>query len=108
MEDSDKLIEQFLKQNRQEIADNGFTERVMQTLPDGKAQRDWLPTIWNAAMMAVVVILFIAFGGVSQVENALYQYLDGVLTEGIDVRVVFALMCAFAFYISQKALQKAW
>ncbi len=107
MEDSDKLIEQFMKQNRLEIADNGFTERVMQTLPDGKAQRDWLPTVWNAAMMAVVVILFFVFGGVSRVENALYQYLDGVLTQGIDMRVIFALMCAFVFYISRKTLQKA-
>ena len=107
MEDSDKLIEEFMKQNRQDIDDNGFTERVMQTLPDGKAQRDWLPTVWNAAMMAIVIILFIAFGGVSRVENALYQYLDGALTEGIDMRVIFALMCAFVFYISQKTLQKA-
>ena len=39
MEDNDKLIEQFMKQIRQEIADDGFTERVMRGLPERKPQR---------------------------------------------------------------------
>jgi hypothetical protein len=107
MEDNERLIEQFLKQNRQEIADDGFTERVMRGLPERKPQYDWLPTIWNAVMMTLALVLFIVFGGVGLVKDALYQNLDLALTQGVDMRVIFALMCAFVFYISQKAIQKA-
>ena len=107
MEDNDKLIEQFMKQSRQEIADDGFTERVMRGLPERKPQRDWLPEVWNVVMIVAAIILFVAFGGVTAIKNALYQYLDGALTQGVDIRVIFALMCAFVFYISQKAIQKA-
>ena len=102
MEDNDKLIEQFMKQSRQKIADNGVTERVMR-----KPQRDWLPEVWNVVMIVAAIILFVAFGGVTAIKNALYQYLDGALTQGVDIRVIFALMCAFVFYISQRAIQKA-
>lgn len=107
MEDNERLIEQFLKQNRQEIADDGFTERVMRGLPERKPQYDWLPTIWNAVMMTLALVLFIVFGGVSLVKDALYQNLDLALTQGVDMRVIFALMCAFVFYVSQKAIQRA-
>lgn len=107
MEDNDRLIEQFMKQSRQEIADDGFTERVMRGLPERKPQYDWLPTIWNAVMMTLALVLFIVFGGVGLVKDALYQNLDLALTQGVDMRVIFALMCAFVFYISQKAIQRA-
>lgn len=107
MEDNERLIEQFLKQNRQEIADDGFTERVMRGLPERKPQYDWLPTIWNAVMMTLALVLFIVFGGVGLVKDALYQNLDLALTQGVDMRVIFALMCAFVFYVSQKAIQRA-
>lgn len=107
MEDNERLIEQFMKQHRQEIADDGFTERVMRGLPERKPQHDWLPTIWNAVMMTLALVLFIAFGGVELVKDALYQHLDMALTQGVDLRVIFALMCAFVFYISQKAIQRA-
>jgi len=107
MEDNERLIMDFMKQSRQEIEDNGFTERVMRGLPERKPQHDWLPTIWNVVMMVVAIILFVAFGGVGLVKNALFQSLDDALTQGIDMRVIFGLMCAFVFFISQKAIQKA-
>ena len=107
MEDNERLIEQFLKQNRQEIADDGFTERVMRGLPESKSQRDWLPTIWNGGMIIIAIILFVAFRGIGLVKNALFQTLDSALTQGIDMRVLLVLICTFVFYISQKALQKA-
>lgn len=107
MEDNDRLIEQFMKQSRQEIADDGFTERVMCALPERKPQFEWLPWVWNGVMIAICVVLFIAFDGVGLVTDALYQNLDMALTQGVDMRVIFALMCAFVFYISQKAIQRA-
>lgn len=107
MEDNDRLIEQFMKQSRQEIADDGFTERVMCALPERKPQFEWLPWVWNGVMIAICVVLFIAFDGVGLVTDALYQNLDMALTQGVDMRVIFALMCAFVFYISQRAIQRA-
>ena len=107
MEDNDKLIEQFMKQNRQEIVDNGFTERVMRGLPERKPQRDWLPEVWNVVMIVAAIILFVAFGGITAIKSALYQYLDGALTQGVDIRVLLILICTFVFYISQRAIQKA-
>lgn len=107
MEDNDRLIEQFMKQSRQEIADDGFTERVMRELPDRQAQYDWLPWVWNAVMIVISLLLFFAFGGAGLVKDALYQQLDMALTQGIDLRVVFSLMCAFVFFISYRTLQKA-
>lgn len=107
MEDNERLIEQFMKQHRQEIADDGFTERVMRGLPERKPQFGWLPWVWNGVMIIICVVLFIAFGGVGLVTDALYQNLDMALTQGVDMRVIFALMCAFVFYVSQKAIQRA-
>ena len=107
MEDNARLIEQFMKQSRHEIVDDGFTEQVMRGLPEREPQRDWIPSIWNGGMMIMVIILFVAFGGVGLVKNALFQSLDTALTQGIDMRVLLVLICTFVFYISQKALQKA-
>jgi len=107
MEDNDRLIEQFMKQSRQEIADNGFTERVMRSLPEPKAQHDWLPAVWNGVMIVVAIVLFVLFGGVTIVQNALYHYLDGVLTQGIDIRVIGALMVAYVIFVCHRALKIA-
>ena len=104
----ERLLQQFFSEAaNQQIEDNGFTERVMRGLPESKPQRDWLPEIWNMVMIVAAIILFVAFGGVTAIKNALFQYIDSTLTQGVDIRVIFALMCAFVFYISQKALQKA-
>ena len=106
--DSDEaLIASFFAEHRETIADNGFTERVMRGLPERKPQFGWLPWVWNGVMIIICVVLFIAFGGVGLVTDALYQNLDMALTQGVDMRVVFALMCAFVFYVSQKAIQRA-
>ena len=107
MEDNDRLIEQFLKQSRQEIADNGFTERVMRGLPEIQTQREWLPVVWNGVMITVAIVLFVLLGGVSLVENALYHYLDGALTQGIDIRLIGAMIVAFVFFICHRALRMA-
>lgn len=107
MDDNERLIAEFMKQSRQDIADNGFTERVMRGLPESKPQHDWLPTIWNVVMMVIVAILFVALGGVGILKNVLYQYLDNALTQGIDTRWVMVMMIAFVCYVCQKALKTA-
>ena len=58
--DNDKLISQFMKQQKQELPDHGFSRRVMHRLPD-REQR--LSRIWIAFCSTIGVILFFLFDG---------------------------------------------
>ena len=107
MEDNEQLIGQFFKEHRQEIADNGFTDRVMQRLPEQVSQPDWLPWVWNGVMITISVILFIVLGGVPLLLNSLGNYLDAVLTQGVDIRLILVLMVTFVFFVCNKALKEA-
>ena len=63
----------YLRQNgydqeasQQQIADNGFTERVMQHLPQHSllaAHRRWLTRLWTMFCIVVFAILFVLFDG---------------------------------------------
>ena len=66
-EDNDLLIKQFFQQAaQQQIADNGFTERVMQRLPQHTslaARRTLLTRLWTASCIVVFAMLFVVFHG---------------------------------------------
>ena len=66
-EDNDLLLRQFFQQTaQQQIADNGFTERVMQHLPQHAsltARRTLLTRLWTAFCIVVFAVLFVAFPG---------------------------------------------
>ena len=62
----------YLRQNgydrraQQQIADNGFTERVMQRLPQHTslaARRTLLTRLWTASCIVVFAVLFVVFHG---------------------------------------------
>ena len=60
----DELLESFFSQARtQEIADNGFTERVMHRLPDRAQQLSRLWTLFCLALGIVLVVVFMMFQG---------------------------------------------
>ena len=72
MTDKDNIIiEDFFKQAaQQQIEDNGFTERVMQQLPEPK--RDIvrkLSRLWSLFCILVGVGLFFAFGGLDLLKG---------------------------------------
>ena len=50
--DNDKLLRNFFAENRQEIADNGFSRRVMHHLPDRSYR---LARLWSAFVMAIAI-----------------------------------------------------
>lgn len=52
--DNDKLLRDFFAENKQEIADNGFSRRVMHHLPD---RSNRLARIWSAFVMTVAAAL---------------------------------------------------
>ena len=90
MTDKDNIIlEDFFKQAaQQQIEDNGFTERVMQQLPDARTDNvRRLSRLWSLFCILVGVGLFFAFGG--------WQVLQGLFIGGLRMLLgwleVFAL-----------------
>lgn len=62
MEDNnDILLQQFFAEaSRQEIADDGFSRRVINRLP---SRVNWLVRLWTAFCVTVGVVLFVVFRG---------------------------------------------
>ena len=75
MTDKDNIIiEDFFKQAaQQQIEDNGFTERVMQNLPDTQTSMvRRLSRLWSLFCILVAVGLFFAFGGLQVLEGLFF------------------------------------
>ena len=78
MTDKDNImLEDFFKQAaQQQIEDNGFTERVMHSLPDRNyATARRLSRLWTLMCVLVGATLFFAFGG--------WQVLKGLFEGGL-------------------------
>ena len=77
MTDNNQILEDFFKQAaQQQIEDNGFTERVMQNLPDTKSVMiRRLSRLWSLFCILVGAGLFFAFGG--------WQVLQGLFFGGL-------------------------
>lgn len=57
----DRLLQQFFAAARQkEIADDGFTERVIERLPDRALRQSY---VWTACCVVLGLVLFVAFQG---------------------------------------------
>ena len=69
-ETDDKQIEQFLSAGRREIADNGFSRRVMRHLPD---RRERFVLWWTRLGFTLALVLFIALDGIQLLWNALRE-----------------------------------
>ena len=78
MENDEQLIARFFADNKQDIADKGFTRKVMRQLPV-PAQR--LNRVWTAICSVAAVVFFFLFNGVAAVKNILIQ-LGGDLLGG--------------------------
>ena len=77
MTDNDKFLEEIFKQAaQQQIEDNGFTERVIQNLPEVKMLNvRRLSRLWSLFCILVGLGLFFAFGG--------WQVLQGLFFGGL-------------------------
>ncbi|MBR1547524.1 MAG: DUF5056 domain-containing protein [Prevotella sp.] len=78
MEDNEQLLREFFAEaSQQQIADGGFSRRVMQHLP---ARINWMTRLWNIFCIAVFVVLFVVLDGWGQLANhfrLMLQALDG-------------------------------
>ena len=92
MTDKDNMmIEEFFKQAaRQQIEDNGFTERVMRNLPDRKTELvRKLSQLWTLFCIAVAGVLFFVLGG-WQVVTALFYATLRMMFGWLEVQMATA------------------
>ncbi|MDR0961490.1 MAG: DUF5056 domain-containing protein [Mediterranea sp.] len=83
----DKLLKQFFEENRQEIADDGFTHRVMRRLPD-RSKR--IAQIWSFLTFALAAYLFYVMGGVTLAWETLRETFSTIMehtSEQADPRI---------------------
>ena len=90
MTDNDNLlIENFFKQAaQQQIEDNGFTERVMQTIDNSQlsihnsqfTKGKLLSILWTCFCVAVALALFILLGGWESLKTTMMVWMTTALT----------------------------
>jgi len=95
--ETDKLLKGFFSEYKKEIADNGFTQRLMQRLPE-QTYRGWIVWIFAAMGMAITIYLGITIGLVEQIMMLFKHIPVYYLIAGI---FCFPLVGTAGFYFSQ-------
>ena len=70
----DKILKDFFGENKQVIADNGFSDRVMRQLPKNQRYADWIVTVFTLVGMAITLLLV----DVREVIKIIFTFLSGV------------------------------
>ena len=79
-EGSNDLADIFKQAAQQQIEDNGFTERVMQNLPDARTDNvRRLSRLWSLFCILVALGLFFAFGGWQVLQSLFFGGLHMLL-----------------------------
>lgn len=76
----DILIGRFLQEAAPSVADDGFTERVMQSLPSDTSRAHQLSRLWTWFCIATGIVLFFVFDGVGALKSMLQALLTSVAT----------------------------
>lgn len=83
----DKLLADFFAARRYEVADGGFTRRVMRRLP---LRHNRLAGVWNSLCILLAAALFVATGGVQVVwatlQETFISLVEQSATADIDLR----------------------
>lgn len=75
----DKLLRQFFADNRKEIADNGFSRRVMRHLPDRYYR---ISQLWSMFCFTLAAVLFVVLDGLQLVVGALRETFTSAVQNG--------------------------
>ena len=98
-EDNDLLLKQFFQEaSQQQIADNGFTERVMQRLPQHTslaARRTLLTRLWTASCIVVFAVLFVVFHGWELLTIQFEVMLQTLSVQTFSVNLLMAVAVLF-------------
>lgn len=80
-ESDDRLIERFFQEAaQQQIADDGFTERVMASLPDASVRVHQLTRMWTWFCILTGGVLFFLLNGWETLKATMLAILETVLT----------------------------
>jgi hypothetical protein len=95
--EKDNMLKGFFGEQKQEIADNGFTKRVMQKLPE-QADRGWI--VWVFAAIGMTISLFLG------INSGLFQNTLMILTHIPVYYLVAGIFCfplvgTAGFYFTQ-------
>lgn len=98
----DILLKQFFDQNKQQIADNGFSEKVMQRIPQQQSARPYI--IWQIVCICLGVVLFLTCGGIDSLcavwQNMfanIMSYLISIDLSGVSPLMLLATICAVLY-----------
>lgn len=100
----DQLINKFMQANKREIADNGFSRRVMRRLP---MRAKVLSDILTAIGIVVSCILFYVFDGASLIYDAVapvFQQSSARLIENLNFRTLIPIAAVMTYLGVQKAM----
>ncbi len=86
------LVKRFLKENKKEIKDNGFSQRVMQHLPD---RYEHITIALHIIGAGLAIVLFFILGGPADTLNLLNHIHNFSLMEWITAHLPFVLSTAF-------------
>ncbi len=79
--DDDKLLREFFSERKQEeIADNGFSRRVMRNLPD---RSNRLTQWWTTLMAVIGLALFWKLGGWEAMLGNIREVFSGMINQGV-------------------------
>ena len=87
-ENDDLLIQQFLAPGRADIADNGFTHRIVRSLP---RRNNLVSRLWTGFCCSLAVLLFVLLDGWELITNALRETFDAMWQNGaaeIDLKAL--------------------
>lgn len=105
--DYDKFLRDFFAENKQEIADNGFSRRVMRHLPD-RSRR--LARIWSAFVMAVAAVLFFWLGGFEAAWGTIREVFIDMVNHGatsLDPKSIIIATVVLLFMATRKVASLA-
>jgi len=96
-DNNDLLLQQFFSEAaRQQIADDGFTERVMQALPQQRAFNiKRFNRLWTLFCVAVFVVLFVVFRGWELLAVHFMVMLRTVAAESFSVNLMMLATVLF-------------
>ena len=86
METNDKLLKDFFGEQKREIADNGFSNRVMRQLPE-TTDRGWI--IWVFAALGMALSIY--FG----LTTGLFQHVLLLLFKTVPYYYLLACIASF-------------
>lgn len=104
METEDKLIRDFFATEKKEIADNGFSRRVMRRLP---RRVDRLAQVWAVFISLVALVLFLFFDGLQAVIGTLRDVFVSMIqnsANNIDPKSLIIAVVVLAFL----GVRKIW